>query len=117
LGYVFGKAGPNVRFVNLDGSFAAEVDILLENGNTVLAMDVKAKPVIDDVREHVRRMEKLRCYADKRRDQRKLMGAVAGAIISEGVKRFALKNGFYVLEQAGDTVKIDVPENFTPKVW
>jgi hypothetical protein len=45
------------------------------------------------------------------------MGAVAGAILSEGVKPFAIKNGFYVLEQAGDTVKIDVPKAFIPKEW
>jgi hypothetical protein len=62
-------------------------------------------------------MERLRRYADDHGDQRKLMGAVAGAVISEGVKPYALKNGFYVIEQAGDTVKIDVPEDFKPRKW
>jgi hypothetical protein len=45
------------------------------------------------------------------------MGAVAGAIIPGGVKSFAAGQGFYVLEQAGDTVKIDVPEGFKPREW
>jgi hypothetical protein len=45
------------------------------------------------------------------------VGAVAGAVMSEGVKPFALKNGFYVVEQAGDTLKIDVPEDFKPREW
>jgi hypothetical protein len=45
------------------------------------------------------------------------VAAVAGAIIGEGVKPFALKHGFYVISQAGDTVKIDVPEGFVPKAW
>jgi hypothetical protein len=45
------------------------------------------------------------------------VGAVAGAIIPKEVKPFAIKNGFYVVEQAGDTVKIDVPEGFVPRKW
>jgi hypothetical protein len=45
------------------------------------------------------------------------MGAVAGAVIPEGAKPFALKHGFYVIEQTGDTVKIDTPEGFAPKEW
>ncbi|MDR2403687.1 MAG: hypothetical protein LBD78_06615 [Spirochaetaceae bacterium] len=46
-----------------------------------------------------------------------MAGAVAGAIIAEGVKPFAFKNGFYVIEQAGDTVKIAIPEGFIPRKW
>jgi hypothetical protein len=33
------------------------------------------------------------------------------------VKRYALKSGFYVIEQSGDTVKIDIPEGFKPREW
>jgi hypothetical protein len=55
--------------------------------------------------------------ADKHEDKRQLAGAVAGAIIAEGVKPFAFKNGFYVIEQAGDTVKIAIPEGFIPRKW
>jgi hypothetical protein len=62
-------------------------------------------------------MEKLRGYADEHRDNRKLLGAVAGAIASEEVKTFAIKSGFFVLEQSGDTVRISVPEDFKPREW
>jgi hypothetical protein len=117
LGYDFGKISPNVRFKDLRHSLTAEVDILLENGDIVLAVEVKTKLTAGDVQEHIERMEKLRRYAEAHQDSRKLLGAVAGAIITEGVKPFALRNGFYVIEQAGDTVKIDVPEGFTPKEW
>jgi hypothetical protein len=116
-GFNFGRAGPNVVFKNPDGNFVAEVDFLLENGDTVLAVEVKAKLTISDVREHGERMKKLRYYADAHGDKRHLLGAVAGAIMPEGVKLFALKNGFYVVEQAGDTVRIDVPADFVPKKW
>jgi hypothetical protein len=116
-GFNFGRAGPNVIFKDPQGAFITEVDILLENGDTALAVEVKAKLTIPDVREHIARMEKLRRYADEHGDKRRFVGAVAGAIIPKEVKPFAIKSGFYVVEQAGDTVKIDVPEGFMPKQW
>jgi hypothetical protein len=33
------------------------------------------------------------------------------------VRTFALKTGFYVITQTGDTVKIDIPEGFVPNAW
>jgi hypothetical protein len=117
LGYVFEKVGPNVRFVDKNDRTVAEVDIFLENGDVALAVEVKSKLSTENVQEHMGRMEKLRRHADNRGDRRKLIGAVAGAVIPEGVKPFALKKGFYVIEQAGDTVKIEVPEGFKPREW
>ncbi|MDR2745990.1 MAG: hypothetical protein LBB77_00960 [Treponema sp.] len=117
LGYIFGKVAPNVRYSNSKGLFIAEVDILLENGDTVLAVEVKTNLTNSDVRDHLRRMEKLRRYADEHQDRRKLLGAVAGVIAAEEVKAFAVKSGFFVLEQSGDTVRISVPEGFKPREW
>jgi hypothetical protein len=117
LGYVFGKVAPNVRYRDSRGVYVVEVDILLENGDTALAVEVKTNLTDTDVRDHLRRMEKLRRYADEHQDKRKLLGAVAGAIASEEVKAFAIKSGFFVLEQSGDTVKISVPEGFKPREW
>jgi hypothetical protein len=117
LGYVFGKVAPNVRYSDSRGLFVAEVDILLENGDTALAVEVKTSLTDNDVRDHLRRMEKLRRYADEHHDGRKLLGAVAGAIATEEVKAFAIKSGFFVLEQSGDTVKISVPDGFKPREW
>jgi hypothetical protein len=117
LGYAFGKVAPNVRYGDPRGRIIAEVDILLENGDTVLAVEVKTSLTDSDVRDHVGRMEKLRRYADGHQDRRRLLGAVAGAIASEEVKAFAIKNGFFVLEQSGDTVRISVPPGFKPREW
>ncbi|MDR0655766.1 MAG: hypothetical protein LBG22_05570 [Treponema sp.] len=116
-GYVFGKAAPNVRYRDSRGVYVAEVDILLENGDAALAVEVKTTLTDADIREHLVRMEKLRGYADEHQDKRKLLGAVAGAIASEEVKTFAIKSGFFVLEQSGDTVRISVPEGFKPREW
>ena len=99
------------------GQFLAEIDILLENGDTVIAVEVKSKPLQNDVDEHVTRMEILRRRADIRQDRRKFQGAIAGAIMNEPVRAYAHKTGFYVIEQTGDTVTINIPEGFTPRQW
>jgi hypothetical protein len=117
LGYVFGKVAPKVRYTDSQGRYVAEVDLLLENGDTALAVEVKTNLTADDVKDHVERMEKLRRYADEHGDKRKLLGAVAGAIAAAEVKAFAVKRGFFVLEQSGDTIRISVPEGFKPREW
>jgi hypothetical protein len=117
LGYDFGKVAPNVRYRDSRGVYITEVDILLENGDAALAVEVKTSLTDADIRDHLVRMEKLRRYADEHQDRRKLLGAVAGAIASDEVKSFAIKSGFFVLEQSGDTVKISVPEGFKPREW
>jgi hypothetical protein len=33
------------------------------------------------------------------------------------VKEYALKKGFFVIKQSGDTMKIDVPKDFKPRAW
>jgi hypothetical protein len=117
LGYNFARTGPNIRFRDKGGKILTEVDALLENGNFVMAVEVKAQPTEEHFKEHVQRMEILRRYADAHGDGRKHIGAIAGAIMNEQVKRYAIKSGFYVIEQSGDTVRIDAPEGFRPREW
>jgi hypothetical protein len=78
---------------------------------------VKSKPSEDDVKDHVRRLEKLRRYKDGIGDKRKIYGALAGAIMLDDVKTAILDAGLYAITQSGDTVKIEVPEGFAPKTW
>jgi predicted AAA+ superfamily ATPase len=116
LGYVFGKASSNVLIGNREHNIYAEIDVFLENGDCALAVEVKTQANINDIREHVERMEKLRRYFDLHNDRRKLYGAVAAAVIPENVFDFALKQGFYVIEQSGDSVSIKEPDG-EPRAW
>ena len=95
----------------------AEVDIILENGDLVMAVEVKSKPRDQDVDMHLSRMEVLRCLADARRDERNYRGAIAGAILTDETRSYAQKAGLYVLEQSGDTMKLAIPDGFVPREW
>ena len=120
----FNSMGFNFEQVSLDhsikdasGRFIAEIDILLENGETIMAVEVKSKPHHNDIEEHINRIEILRKRADARNDTRKFQGAIAGAIMKQDVRDYAYKAGFYVIEQTGDTVKISIPDDFKPREW
>ena len=118
LGFDFHRYGPNVR-IKKPGTKddLVEIDILLENGDTVIAVEVKAKAKQKDVKEHAERMQILREDADLRGDKRRHHGAIAVAIMDKSLRSYILKQGFYLIEQTGDTVRINIPEGFSPKEW
>ncbi|MDR0730428.1 MAG: hypothetical protein LBF63_02095 [Treponema sp.] len=117
LGYEFTKAGPSVLIEDRKSQIITQIDAMLENGDYALAVEVKTQLNVNHVDEHIERMEKLRRYADEHGDKRKFLGAVAGAIVADNVKEYALKKGFYVIRQSGDTVTIESPEAFKPREW
>jgi hypothetical protein len=111
LNYQFEDTGKERKFFNPEtGRVEAEFDILLENGAYSIGVEVKTKPADKDVAEHISRLEFLRSYKDKKGDKREIRGAIAGAIMPEQVRLAALRAGLYVIEQSGDTVKIEEPK-------
>ncbi|MCL1928965.1 MAG: hypothetical protein FWG07_09275 [Treponema sp.] len=117
FGFAFDQMSQNHEITDAEANLVAEIDILLENGDTVMVVEVKAKPLQKDIDNHVKRMEILRRRADLKNDKRKYQGAIAGAIMSKPVRDAIHKTGFYAIEQTGDTVKINVPEGFRPREW
>jgi hypothetical protein len=95
----------------------AEVDVLLENGEIVIAVEVKVKLEKNDVDEHRERMERLRRRADSRGDNRTYRGAVAATVLTDKMRDYALASGFYVIEQNGEAMKLEIPEGFVPRDW
>jgi exonuclease VII large subunit len=117
LGFTFTKAN-RTEIKDREHDLFTEVDALLENGDKVMAVEIKSKPKNDDIDDHVERMEKLRKYADLHSDKRIYFGAIAGVVFGEGEKIYALKNGFYVIEPSGDTFNITPPEGkYHPHEW
>jgi len=118
LGFIFTKAYPHATIEDGKNNIITEIDITLENGDKVMIVEVKSKPEIADIVEHVERMQKVRAHADLHGDKRIFLGAVAGMVFSDNEKLYALKTGFYVVEPSGDTFNIIVPEGpYSPKEW
>jgi len=58
----------------------------------------------------------MRKYADLHGDKRIFLGAVAGIVVTDKVRDYALSQGFYFLEYAGDNFFITPPSG-KPKEW
>ena len=117
LGFSFEQISQDVQIRDSSKQRVAEIDILLEDGDIVIAVEVKVKPDKTDVKDHIKRLELLRHRADARQDKRKFRGAIAGAIMRREIRDYIYKTGFYVIEQTGDTVKISIPEGFKAREW
>jgi hypothetical protein len=116
IGLVFPKANPNVRLNDRVNKISFEVDILLENGDKAMLIEAKTKVTKTRVDYHIERMEKMRRYARLHGDKRAFLGAVAGIVVTDEVKEYALKQGFYFIEYAGDNFFITPPQG-KPKEW
>jgi hypothetical protein len=95
-----------------------EVDLLLENGECLMAVEVKTKPTEKDIAHHIGRLEILRNWREKRQEKpKRILGAIAGAVFPQSLKTAVIEAGLYVIEQSGDTMKISVPAGFKPREW
>jgi hypothetical protein len=116
FGFDFGVISRNRKINNDKHNIHAEVDAFLENGTQAMAVEVKAKLQKADVDNHIRRMEKLRAYADLFGDKREFFGALAATVVHDKERAYALEKGFYVIEPSGEDVKVTKPDS-DPQVW
>jgi len=118
LGYHFDAMAPGgFKLLDDNGKIMAQVDILLVNSDYIIAVEVKATVRLKDMEKHIKRLELLREYYEKKGDKRIIQGAIAGAIFGDTEKKAAAEAGFYVLVQSGDTMKLELPDGFVPKEW
>ncbi len=93
-----------------------EIDVLAVDGEHAVLIEVKSTLGIEDIQEHIERMERFKTFFPEYAD-RKAVGAVAAIVIDEGVDRYAYKNGLFVIAQSGETVRVINDEKFVPKEW
>ena len=118
LDYNFPKEARSMKFHDENRRVLAEVDHLLENGNVIMPVEVKAKLKIDDVDDHIRRLGIISKFNANHNDSRKVLGAVAGGVVPQNVLEYAQRKGLFVLVQNGDSVEIaDLPSCFVPREW
>jgi hypothetical protein len=114
LGFTFDKI-TTIKWTT-NGNVYAEIDGLLENGTQAMAVEVKTTLEIEDINDHLKRMDKIRKYADEHGDKREFLCAIAAMIVKPKPKEYALKQGLFVIEPSGEDVKVTKPEN-EPRVW
>ena len=116
FGFSFLKAGPNPRYTDRANGISFEVDIMLENSYKAMLIEVKTKLTVERIDKHIIRLEKMRKYADLHGDNRIFLGAVAGIVVTDEIRNYALSKGLYFIEYAGETFYITAP-NGKPKEW
>ena len=119
LGYEVTQCYRNKYFEYKKLGIRGEIDFFLENGEIAILIEVKTTLETADVRDHIERLEKYRRYTDATSgDKRRLIGAVAGAVVTDEAEKFAQQNGMYVIVQSGDAVEIVTPpDDFVAKEW
>jgi hypothetical protein len=119
LGYHFGLRHDRGVIIPdaTTGRTLTEIDFVLENQTFIVAIEIKTKPTEKDISHHIKRMEIFRQSIAKINDQRKILGGIAGAIFEENMKQATRDAGMFVIAQSGDTMQIEVPEDFKPKEW
>jgi len=117
-GYMYKRQAPHIKYYDEDAKLIAEVDLFLENGDYAMLVEIKTELSIEDINEHLARIEKIRKYMDARDENRKLVGAVAGGTVSGNVLIYAQRKGLYVIIQNGDSASIAaVPQGFKAREW
>jgi flagellar motor protein MotB len=116
FGFNFSQTNQNTIVSDKANNLSFEIDVKLENYSKAMLVEVKTKPTTEDVKEHINRLEKMRKYADLNGDKRTFLGAVAGVVITDNVKKYVLKQGFFVIEPSGESFNITSP-NGKPKEW
>ncbi len=107
---------PNMQYRNDAGQSELEVDLFVINGTVGILIECKSHASIDDVKEHLKRIDKFRRYFAEFKDI-KLHAAIAAMVMPDEVARYAYKKGMFVMAQNGESIDIKNDGKFTPKEW
>lgn len=101
--------------VKRDGE-GLEIDLLVVNDKDTVAIECKSHLSIDDVNEHLERLDKIKRLIPRYKENR-VLGAVAGMVIPENVATYAIRKGLYVIAQNGEHLELSNSSAFIPKAW
>jgi hypothetical protein len=116
FGLDFPKATRIVSIRDKTNDIFLEVDVMLENGDKAVLVEIKTELTVERIKKHINRLEKMRKYADIRGDKRSFLGAVAGVVVTDKERDYALDQGFYLIEPEGLDLNITPPSD-KPKEW
>jgi len=104
------------RVTSRRGGERIEIDLLVVDGDTAVAVECKSRLTKEEVERHVERMNKFKRLLPKYADMQ-IYGAVAGMVVDEDAIEAAQAAGLWVLAQSGETVALKNGPGFTPRVW
>jgi len=116
LGLDFPRTNRNMKVKDKVNNIFLETDVMLENGDKAMMVEIKTQLTVERINKHIERLEKMRKYADLHGDKRTFLGAVAGVVVDDEVREYALNHGLYLIELAGSDLNITSP-NGKPKEW
>jgi hypothetical protein len=93
-----------------------EIDLLVVNNENVVVIECKSNLSVEDVNDHLERLEKVKRLLP-RYNNCKVLGGVAGMVIPDNVATYAIKKGLYVIGQNGDHLELRNEQSFTAKAW
>jgi hypothetical protein len=93
-----------------------EVDLLVVNDMDAVAIECKSKLTLEDVKEHLERMDKLKRLLPKYASSR-VLGAVAAMVVPDAAAKYAYRQGLFVIGQSGEQLLIRNDAKFIPKAW
>lgn len=98
------------------GDEGLEIDLLVVNDRDTVAIECKSNLSVDDVNEHLERLDKIKRLIPRYKEHR-ILGAVAGMVIPENVAAYAIRKGLYVIAQNDGHLALSNQSAFVPKVW
>ncbi|GHU32779.1 hypothetical protein FACS1894172_10050 [Spirochaetia bacterium] len=117
--YNLKRAYQRVPLFDENNAKLTDIDILLSNGEYVMAVEVKRElDKKDDVDHHLKRMELIKKYPPAECKGKKLLGAMAGGVVDTDIQNYAHSVGFFILELTGESVRlVERPKEFIPRQW
>jgi hypothetical protein len=116
FGLFFPRTNRNVSVKDENKKIILETDAMLENGDKAMMVEIKTQLTVERINKHIERLEKMRKHSDLHGDKRAFLGAVAGVVVADEVRDYALNQGLYLIEPAGEDLTI-TPPNGNPKEW
>ena len=121
-GHCFRNAVANKSFMyigkNGQKQEIAELDLFLSNGAEVMAVEIKNTLSVGYVNRCLSKLKRLREFEKETKiESKKLYGAVVGVYVDPDARRFAHKNGLYVIDILEEEKKLKVDKPGRPHVW
>ncbi len=110
------KVNGRVEVDNPKLGLSIEIDLLVINQDTCILVEVKSHLSVDDVNQHLERMQKFKPLFPEY-ENRQVLGAVAGMVIPPTAAKYAYRKGLFVIGQRGDHAVILNDLKFKPAVW